>query len=201
MNDQYEEHGFFIVKNFIPRVFADYLKQVLHTLMVNSSLENGDAQVSDSLCVYGNPAFDTFGFMSTPIVSKVTGKDLSFTYTYARIYLNNAHLLPHFDRPECEHSVSLFLGGDYTHLWPLWLQRPDKHKTAEMCVLEEGDAVIYKGNEVYHWRDHFNGVNYYQLFMHYVNKDGLYKDKIFDTRPYLGLPSSTKRDYGHTQTQ
>ena len=28
--------------------------------------------------------------------------------------------------------------------------------------------------------------------------DGEYKDQIYDTRPYMGLPSDTKREYGLT---
>lgn len=147
--------------------------------------------------MYGDHAFDTFSLMSAPFLSKVIGTDIVPTYTYARIYLNNACLLPHMDRKECEHSVTLFLGGEYTHLWPIWMQKPNKHKTPEMCVLSEGDAVIYKGAEVNHWRDHFEGVNYYQLFMHYVEKHGEYKDNIYDTRPYIGMASETKRDYGN----
>ena len=68
-------------------------------------------------------------------------------------------------------------------------------------VLEEGDCVVYQGNKLNHWRDHFEGTDYYQLFMHYVEAEGQYKDKIFDSRPYFGLPGSTKRDYGHTNNK
>lgn len=195
----YQEHGFFVIKNFIPRFLANYLKEILHTLKVNNLLEDGDGQVKDSLCVYGNPAFDTFAYLSTPLLSKIVDKDLNFTYTYARIYLNNAALLPHIDREECEHSVTLFLGGDYTHLWPIWIKRDNKDP--ESIVLEEGDCLVYKGNKLPHWRDHFEGDNYYQLFMHYVEAQGQYKDRKFDTRPYFGLPSSTKIDYGHSDNK
>jgi hypothetical protein len=197
----YNEHGFYQAKNFIPRFFADYLKEILHTHRVNDKLEKGDAQVGESLCVYGDPAFDTFALLSAPLLSGMIGKTLVPTYTYARIYLNDAALLPHTDRKECEHSVTLFLGGNYTHLWPIWMKKPDKHQVPQMCALEEGDCVIYKGSEVHHWRDHFEGTDCYQLFMHFVESDGEYKDQIYDTRPYIGLPSVTKRDYGHTDTQ
>lgn len=199
--ETYEEHGFYLIKNFIPRFFSDYLKEILHTLKVNDKLEKGDLQVGKSLCVYGDPAFDTFCKMSAPMLSNLVGKELLPTYTYARIYLNDAALLPHLDRKECEHSVTLFLGGDYTHLWPIWMKKEGKHDTAQMCALEEGDAVVYRGSEVHHWRDHFEGKNYYQLFMHYVEKGGEYEDKIYDTRPYLGLTSDTKRDYGLPETE
>lgn len=195
----YQEHGFYLVKNFIPRVLANYLKEILHTLRVTNQLGNGDGQVENSFVVYGNPAFDTFGYLSTPSFSQIIGKPLSFTYTYSRVYLNNAALLPHIDRAECEHSVTLFLGGNYSQLWPIWMQQDNKDP--EAVVLEEGDCVVYQGNKLNHWRDNFEGTDYYQLFMHYVEADGQYKDKIFDSRPYFGLPGSTKRDYGYTNNK
>ena len=197
----YQEHGFFLLKNFVPRFFADYLKEVLNTLRINDKLEKGDPQVSKSLCVYGDHAFDTFALMSAPMLSNAIGKTLSPTYTYARIYKTDADLLPHLDRKECEHSVTLFLGGDYTHLWPIWMKKPDKHQVPELCALSEGDAVIYRGSEVYHWRDHFEGKEHFQLFMHYVESEGEHKHLIYDTRPYIGLTSDTKRDHGHTGDQ
>jgi hypothetical protein len=184
----YQEHGFYLIKNFIPRFFSDYLKENLNTLAINNQLSSGDGQVDNSLCVYGNPAFDTFALMSASMISKIINKELLFTYTYARIYLNDAVLLPHVDRPECQHSVTLFLGGDYTELWPIWMKHLNKHQFPQMCALEEGDAVVYQGTDVHHWRDHFKGTNYYQLFMHYVEKDGIYADKVYDSRSYIGLP-------------
>lgn len=192
----YQEHGFYLIKNFIPKVFANYLKEILHTLKVTKQLGEGDAQVENSYVVYGNPAFDTFGYLSTPSFSQIIGKPLSFTYTYARVYLTNASLAPHIDRDECEHSVTLFLGGNYSTLWPIWMKQGNKIPHA--VVLEEGDCVLYKGNELNHWRDNFNGVDYYQLFMHYVDAEGKYRDKIFDSRPYFGLSGSTKQYNGHT---
>lgn len=197
----YNEHGFYVIKNFIPRFFSDYLKEVLNTLKINDQLEKGDPQVDKSLCVYGNTAFDTLALMSAPMLSNLIETKLLPTYTYARIYLNDAALLPHVDRKECEHSITLFLGGDYSHLWPIWMKKPVKHQTPQMVALAEGDAVIYKGSEVHHWRDHFEGNNYYQLFMHFVEADGEYKDRIYDTRPYLGLTSDKKRDDGLTEDQ
>jgi hypothetical protein len=31
--------------------------------------------------------------------------------------------------------------------------------------------------------------------MHYVEAEGDHKDKLFDTRPYIGLPADTKTVY------
>jgi hypothetical protein len=201
MQEIYNKHGFLILRNFIPSFFAMYLREYFDTLKKNNKLEGGDSQVSLSQCVYGDPAFDTFMLLSTPMISGAIGIELLPTYTYARIYYNDASLLPHRDREECEHSVSLFLGGEFEKLWPMWMKNNNVHNTPQICDLNIGDAVVYQGTKVNHWRDHFEGKSHYQLFMHYVEKDGKFKDKIYDTRPYIGLTSDTKSNYGHSEDQ
>ena len=47
--------------------------------------------------------------------------------------------------------------------------------------------VVYHGTELEHWREKFDGNTQTQLFMHYVDADGEYKDRLFDGRPNLGL--------------
>lgn len=197
----YENDGYLVLRNFIPHFFATYLKTYFDTLKTNDKLENGDAQVGNSSCVYGDPAFDTFLLMSTPLISGAIKTELLPTYTYGRIYHKGAELLPHIDREECEHSVTLFLGGEYESLWPIWMLNKEVHKQPQMCVLYPGDAVVYKGNKVHHWRDGFDGTSHYQLFLHFVEAEGKYANKLYDTRPYIGLPSTTKTDYGLSSDQ
>lgn len=189
---QYEDKGFQVVPQFIPPYFAQYLRNYFDLLRVNDKIPNkGDGQVANSLGIYGDPAFDMLMLMALPMVENIVGKKLLPTYTYARIYFNNANLLPHIDRDQCEHSVSLSLGGKADALWPLWFKDGDKEP--EYAAMSEGDAVVYKGNKVHHWRDEFQGEVQFQVFMHYVEAEGEYKDQIFDTRPYIGLPADTKK--------
>ena len=191
---QYEDKGFEVKHGFIPPFFAQYLRNYFDLLRKNDQIPNkGDAQVEKSLGIYGDPAFDMLMLMSLPMVEQVVGKKLLPTYTYARIYFNGASLLPHLDREECEHSVSLSVGGEYNSLWPLVFK--NENSDPEYVGMSEGSAVIYKGNKVHHWRDEFEGTTQFQVFMHYVEAEGEYKDTLFDTRPYIGLPADTKTKY------
>jgi alkylated DNA repair dioxygenase AlkB len=106
-------------------------------------------------------------------------------YTYARIYKNGSDLKIHTDRPECQYSVTLCLGGEYEKPWPIWIK--DYSGKSHEVPLDEGDCVVYHGTELEHWRDKFEGEMQYQLFMHYVDSEGKYKDRVFDGRPNLGL--------------
>lgn len=200
-NKIYDEHGFLIIRQFIPSFFTVFLREYFDTLNNTNKLENGDSQAPNSSCVYGDPCFDTFMLMSTDMISRAIGKELLPTYTYGRIYYTGSELLPHLDREECEHSMTLFLGGKFDMIWPIWLMNKEVHRQPQLVDLTPGDCVIYKGNKVHHWRDGFEGTSHYQLFLHFVEKNGKYKDRVFDTRPYIGLPSDTKQNYEHSDDQ
>lgn len=191
----YEKNGFLTINRYLPVPFCTFLREYFTTLKNNSKLEEGDAQVANSSCIYGDPCFDTLMLLSTPVLSNLIGTELVPTYTYGRIYYKGATLLPHIDREECEHSVTLSLGGEYSALWPIWMMDKNGQDKPEMCALDVGDMVIYKGNKIHHWRDEFEGSTQFQIFMHFVEKNGKYGDRIYDTRPNIGLPSSTKNPW------
>ena len=67
-----------------------------------------------------------------------------------------------------------------------------KNHEGEIAVdLEPGDAMIYKGCDIEHWREPFHGVACAQVFYHYTDVNG---DKFnpWDGRPHGGLPRGMK---------
>ena len=181
---QFQDQGFQKVKGFIPSFFSLYLRNYF-TLRVQNDRLGGDEQAPNSHCVYGDPAFDMVMAMSTQDIGKIVGKELIPQYTYARIYKNGSDLKIHSDRPECQYSVTLSLGGDYKKPWPIWIK--DYAGNMNEVPLDAGDMVVYHGTELEHWREKFDGNMQYQLFMHYVDAEGEFKDRVFDGRPNLGL--------------
>ena len=103
------------------------------------------------------------------------------TYTYARVYYRGAKLEKHKDRPSCEFSTTLNLGGDQ---WPIFID--DKK-----ILLKPGDMLVYEGCKYEHWRERFDGVYCVQVFLHYADEKN--KDLKYDGRPFLGLPSFFKK--------
>ena len=55
--------------------------------------------------------------------------------------------------------------------------------------LENGDAVIYKGCDLEHWREPFKGEVCVQTFLHYSTD----KNLLRDNRPMIGLNSDFSR--------
>ena len=80
-------------------------------------------------------------------------------------------LLAHRDRPACEISSTIFVGGDP---WEIHINSYDG--SSHVVQQEPGDALIYRGCDLIHWREEFEGKEHAQVFIHYVDQDGPNKE-------------------------
>ena len=55
-----------------------------------------------------------------------------------------------------------------------------------VCTSKPGDGLVYKGCDVLHWREEFEGDFQAQVFLHYVNKNGKNAEWFRDKRQYWG---------------
>ena len=116
-------------------------------------------------------------------MQKETGLELIPTYSYARIYKHGDILHKHKDRPSCEISTTIHLGGDP---WSIFVEGTE-------VMLDVGDMLVYSGCELEHWREPFEGNTCGQVFLHYNHVNGPFAEKNrFDKRPMLGI---TNKDY------
>ena len=175
----------FELANFLYNYFLLKREAVDYMYSNNWTYENGmlgtwkDEQIPNTYSIYGDPAFDTLLMKILPVMRKETGLDVVPTYSYARIYKRGDVLKKHKDRPSCEISTTLNLGGDP---WSIFLE-------GEQVDLNVGDMLIYEGCKLEHWREPFEGEHCGQVFLHYNNKKGEFKDiNIFDGRDKLGTP-------------
>ena len=120
-----------------------------------------------------------------PRMEQATGLSLLPTYSYFRIYETGAVLARHQDRHACEISASLTIGYDAPEPWPLWLET---HQQPRSITLHRGDMLLYKGRDLPHWRECFDGNYWIQAFFHYVDANGPLASYKFDGRRGIGLP-------------
>ena len=159
-----------------------------------------DQQVPNTYSHYADQVMETLLVKMLPIMKKETGLDLLPTYSYARLYKNGDILRRHSDRPSCEISTTLNLGGDP---WPIFIDGTgaktviDEYKQIHKpnapegtkVLLEVGDMLVYSGCELEHWREPFEGQVCGQVFLHYNHRNGPFAEKnLFDKRPLLGIP-------------
>jgi hypothetical protein len=97
------------------------------------------------------------------------------------VYSPKEVLKRHRDRPSCEISITATLEYDTfdDEPWDLYVEPDIKIK------LYPGDALVYKGCEIEHWREKFIGVFQTQVFMHYVDANGPYAECKYDCRTSL----------------
>ena len=160
----------------------------------------GDTQVPGAYSKYADWVMETLLMYMIPIMKTKTGMDLVPSYSYTRLYEKGNILRRHKDRPSCEISTTLHLGGDE---WPIYLDpsgadfviNEDKeiHKPGApkgvQIDLKVGDMLIYSGCELEHWRKPFKGNVCSQVFLHYNHANGPFaKTNFLDQRPLLGVP-------------
>ena len=172
-----------IVKNFLDNNEIDLAKKYFimkHRTNSSNFDENQLAGSTYDSYWYGDPLAESFLLCKSKKMEQETGLELIPTYAFARMYTYLATLNKHKDRPECEVSVTVMIGSS-GEKWPIFMDGKELN-------LEPGDAAVYLGCDVEHWRNEFLGDWHSQFFLHYVNKKGPYKDRIADGRMFWGIP-------------
>lgn len=165
----------------------EFIAAEYQMMLANKRLRYNDGQVERGYAAYGLTTSETLMQLLLPFAEKNSGFRLFPTYSYGRIYMKGAELTRHFDRPSCEISMSVMISQTGNVPWPLFFET--KSGEARPLTLEPGDLVMYRGMELAHWREPFQGASQLQLFLHYVRQDGPHAAHRFDKRPMLGAPS------------
>ena len=224
MNNEFKQNKYQVIKQAISYDLANFcfnyllLKRDAADFMYSNNIiaDTGmwgtwkDAQVPGVYSHYADPVMETLLMKVLPVMKEQTGLDLIPTYSYTRVYTKGSILWRHKDRPSCEISTTLNLGGD---MWPIYIDptgqdniiKSQYTNKGEECIvkkgahsgnrvdLEPGDMLVYSGCELEHWRNEFTGDMCAQVFLHYNHKNGPFAEKNkFDNRPLLGIPSFVK---------
>lgn len=164
--NEFHKNGYMIIRGLITTSEAFDMSKHLKRRESTEDI-HADEQAPLSSSFYTDEYMLKMQLKLLPDIEKHTGLDLFKTYNYARIYKNCSILRIHRDRPACEVSLTLDLGGDPWDLWVL-----DRDENPHNIHLEPGDALIYRGTDIHHWRGKFEGGEHTQVFMHYVDKYG-----------------------------
>ena len=213
----FEDKKYIVIRNAISYELANFgynyllLKREAVAWMYNNNFLSKftpgfgtweDKQVPNTYSHYSDFFMETLMMKVFSIMQERTNLRLVPCYTYTRIYKKGDILHRHKDRPSCEISTTLHLGGDP---WPIFLDptgadsilsgretttvvKPNAPKGISIN-LEVGDMLVYSGCDLEHWREPLEGDNCAQVFLHYHNMDGPFgTQNKFDKRPGLGIP-------------
>lgn len=152
-----------MIRNFVSKEVAAFLASCVFEEKEKGNMCKNDGQVENAHVRYNLKPIRMLHLHETEKVSSISHKQLAPTYCYTRIYYRGSELLPHIDRDACEYSITLHLQG--SDPWEIYMGDTP-------VLLEPGDAVLYKGCEIVHYRKPFQGEWYVQCFLHYVDQEG-----------------------------
>jgi len=179
MNNQnlLEKQSAIKVLNLVPVEFCKYFTHVL-LRQADLNLDKIDPQTPNVKAILDHELiFDTLLEYLWPTIESIVGEELLPTYSYSRLYTNGDALEKHVDRPACEVSVTVQLGKSHDYSWQI-------HMGKNCFELNEGDAVVYSGCSVPHWRNVCNGPQSFysgNVFLHYVKKNGKFTNEFGDS--------------------
>jgi hypothetical protein len=183
---QFKDNGYVHLKDVLHKDSCKKLSKELKRL-VEAKKTIKDDQCPLSEAIHGEVVFDKLLEDLLPHFEKASGLKLFPTYSYARLYALGEELKNHRDREACEISVSITLGfeGD---VWPIFMCANEDKSQATEVKMEIGDAVMYRGCDLYHWREAYKeGQWQAQVFLHYVDQDGPHAEWKYDKRELLGV--------------
>jgi len=199
----FKKNKYILIKNAISKELADFVYQyfllkrkVARTMFDNKYISQfteyfgvwNDQQVPETYSHYSDIVMETLLMKLLPVMEENTELKLNPNYSYARIYKKGDVLHKHKDRFSCEISTTMNLGGG---CWPIYLKLNFKNTKV---ILQSGDMLVYRGNELEHWRDKLSFDDCVQVFLHYNNVETKgSKENIYDRRPHLGLPAWFKK--------
>lgn len=203
INEEFEKKRYVHLKDFLDKENCKQLTEVL--IRDANDFGTKDSQCPKSKSIRDNETFDKLLLDLLPHFEQASGLKLLPTYAYARLYAPGETLKIHKDRPACEVSATVTLGFDGEG-WPIYMGTPSEKETEHARLdsydktvyadnvgkieMDVGDAVLYRGCELYHWRDEYKeGKWQAQVFLHYVDANGPNKEWIYDKRKNLNLPS------------
>ena len=188
----FEDNGYLIIPKILSGELLDFIGiHAYSRARIEPTNPNIDRPVPNTPCFYGDYTMENLSDFLLPKIESVTGMKLLPTYTYFRIYKAGDILKPHKDRPACEISISMSLRKK-GKIWPIYINnigyKKEHNLEGEGCttsiMMEEGDAVLYRGCEVDHWREAYTeGTKLAQVFLHYVDANGPYTEWKNDKVP------------------
>lgn len=194
----FEETGYVVVRGFLDIATVTTVSKVIEygfrqgLYAERTATERNDLIANPSQYLrYAEPIVEVILENSTDEIASLVGKSVVPTYSYSRIYTKGDKLIRHTDRPSCEYSVTVHV-ATVGELWPIWMQKEGGPPTK--VVLYPGDAVVYKGCEIAHWRDPMVDCDVnVQFMLHYVDEGGAYAAYKWDKRPGLGYLDTSRR--------
>lgn len=164
--------GYAVLRELLNPIQLASLRSYFRQLAAEGYFTRGDSQVKLRDSIYNEPMARFLHHQLNYLVNQVTPEPVIPSYCYLSSYRPGAVLRRHRDRRQCSWNMSLVLDMDpeqpQATAWPIYLDLPVGLREVRLGI---GDAVIYRGHEIEHWRDAL-GANQHvtACFFHFVDE-------------------------------
>jgi hypothetical protein len=183
-----EFRKYVVIRNFVGTDVRQLIYEYTILKRNTGQLRAPDERVATAQRMYADPITEALLAQKLANIETAVGAPLHPTYSYLRIHPRGAAMAPHRDRRASEIGVTINIGGDAK--WPIWI-KPGSDSVA--VDLAPGDALLYLGRMMLHWREPFEGTVQVQAMLFYVRRDGDCASCVYDGRAGLGFPSAESK--------
>eukprot|EP01062_Namystynia_karyoxenos_P030435 TRINITY_DN22739_c0_g1_i1.p1 TRINITY_DN22739_c0_g1~~TRINITY_DN22739_c0_g1_i1.p1 ORF type:complete len:540 (+),score=152.19 TRINITY_DN22739_c0_g1_i1:155-1621(+) len=185
---QFLDVWYTMIRNLVPPYALRALQECYRGYIELGALKFNDVQ-SKRWFHYNDPVVRFISATYNSFISMVTDQATKSTYTYMGAYPGGSELPPHVDRAQCEWTMTVSVDvNPADQVCPVGVRKepkklskvksfgknvkPDDPDKSVYVYPHPGDAVLFRGRGMVHWRDripeHMNCTNF---FLHYVLED------------------------------
>jgi hypothetical protein len=162
-----------VLRGLLPAHYLSALRRYYRALDGEGYLQHHDRQEKHRHVAHNEPVSRYLHHQLVGFLDRGTPERIKPSYSFVATYLPGSRLKRHVDRPQCAWNVSLLLDTTLSvppgQEWPIYLEVGGKSRCVRLRV---GDAVLYRGTEVPHWRPpHPLGGSTTLAFFHFVPAD------------------------------
>jgi hypothetical protein len=166
------QQGYVVVPDLIHPFHIGALRRYYRHRTRSGYFSLGDEQVPRRFAKHNENVARFIHSQLTHAISDISRAVLKPSYAYFVSYLSGADLEKHFDRAQCEYSITTCIDAspepDAGSPWPIELDAESGPTRIYQCI---GDALLYRGCAVAHSRDRLpDGFTSTSLLLHYVNE-------------------------------
>jgi hypothetical protein len=185
--EHFKKHGCVFIQNLFGKEMVRLLSYYFENKIRRGEWKESYGGDGHTCCFkyYGDPFTEVLLQDTNSAIEDITGRELIPTYSFVRVYQPGEQLKPHLDRPACEISVTVNVATK-GNISPVYTRYGNNE--TQKHVLNPGDAVVYLGCDVLHWRHPLeNDQINVQFMLHYVDKNGPNAKYAKDERNMYGL--------------
>lgn len=191
-----------LIENHTCEILA---QAVIFKMLNNKNLKEDDSNSYGYYEEYANEISETILLHCKDQIEEKIGLDLVPRCSYVRVHKNGAELKNRLDEEDNEISVLITLSYkpklegydpedimfdpfEFSCPWPFYMNTARGEKNVKIPI---GHGVIYKGNEIEHWREPLMESDDFfvvEVSLHYVVADGRFsKEFKYDGRSAIGI--------------